>query len=864
MNNDTQNSIPTPIWSASLALPPAIPPLLAGNLLLVATQDTGSSDHPAVLYALDLRDGSISWSQTFEYGMISGLAVTADGHILVAITSTNMIHGQGALVFLDTTGQERNRWSPGIQRVSAPVVRKGIACFTADAHTLVVVDSATCQEQVRISLETTASLSAPALSGRVAYVPCHSPHVLAVDLDEKSVRPLKVQDASDAWLDKTPVLLGENLFTVLSTGALLALRTGNGSQMWRTNVGPAGRSLSTPTTDGVHLYVGARNGLHALTLADGGEAWFFPTSRRIEAAPVVSGGVVYAACCDHFIYAIDAVTGRELWRYELGRRRIEVTPVLAACDETPCLLAIDRDGTLTAIARPLSAQEHKDAGHWVKAASAYVALGHPARGAQLLEDHGEPINAAQLWQIAGEPERAAQQYEVAGAWRQAADLWATLDQPLKWAEALKAHARVLEETTCSADECAKVWGIAAQAFEAGGNIERATACRQELTRCLELPIITVDVQLDKGLVLDAWSLLRFIIRNQGYGPARSLIIRATGDQFEGQVMATRQIAGLKAGLDRTDVFNIRPREHGDSVPLQVIVEYVDQSGTTRTCKQTIHIAVSRTKAARGAGKVVNVFVSGSGAAVVGDGAVVTGAGGVAVGGDAGGDIAIGQTDGVHGPSSSESVQEPVTTRGGQMIKILFLAANPTDTTQLRLDAEIRAIDQALRQAEFRDHFDIKQHWAVHVGDIQELFLRHQPHIVHFSGHGSPSSEIILEDNAGDSYIVPAKALNDLFSVLKDNIRCVVLNACFSEQQAAAIAQHIDCVVGMSRAIGDDSAISFATAFYRALGYGRNVETAFKLGCLEINLENLDEQDTPQLLTVKADPVKIQFVHKAKN
>jgi len=199
-------------------------------------------------------------------------------------------------------------------------------------------------------------------------------------------------------------------------------------------------------------------------------------------------------------------------------------------------------------------------------------------------------------------------------------------------------------------------------------------------------------------------------------------------------------------------------------------------------------------------------------------------------------------------------------RGPSMIKILFLAANPSDTTRLRLDEESRAIDQALRQAEFRDMFEVKQHWAVRVSDIQGLLLRYKPDIVHFSGHGSKSSEIILEDNSGNRRPVSVRALSRLFSVLKDNIRCVVLNACYSEQQARAIAQHIDCVIGMSKSIGDSAAISFSTAFYQALGYGRDVKTAFDLGCVQIDLENLDEQDIPKLLTVISKPEEIVFVN----
>jgi hypothetical protein len=193
------------------------------------------------------------------------------------------------------------------------------------------------------------------------------------------------------------------------------------------------------------------------------------------------------------------------------------------------------------------------------------------------------------------------------------------------------------------------------------------------------------------------------------------------------------------------------------------------------------------------------------------------------------------------------------------IKILFLAANPEDTAQLRLDEEIRGIDEALREAEFREKFDLEQQWAVRVGDLQTHLLRHQPDILHFSGHGSKASEIILEDIDGGSKPVSAHALSQLFSVLKGNLRCVVLNACYSEPQAQAIARHIDCVVGMSKAIGDAAAISFAVAFYQALGFGKDIKTAFDLGCVQINLENLHEQDTPKLLTNNIDPQKIMFV-----
>lgn len=195
----------------------------------------------------------------------------------------------------------------------------------------------------------------------------------------------------------------------------------------------------------------------------------------------------------------------------------------------------------------------------------------------------------------------------------------------------------------------------------------------------------------------------------------------------------------------------------------------------------------------------------------------------------------------------------------KMIKILFLAANPVDTQPLRLDQEMRAIDQAMRQSEFRNKFDIRQQWAVRISDLQEYLLRHQPDIVHFSGHGSSTNEIVLEDEKIGSRVVPIRTLGRLFAILKDNIRCVVLNACYSQQQAEMIAEHIDCVVGMSRTIGDAAAIEFATGFYRGLGYGKDVKTAFDLGTLQIEMDNLNEEDTPKLISFRSNPEQIMFV-----
>lgn len=193
------------------------------------------------------------------------------------------------------------------------------------------------------------------------------------------------------------------------------------------------------------------------------------------------------------------------------------------------------------------------------------------------------------------------------------------------------------------------------------------------------------------------------------------------------------------------------------------------------------------------------------------------------------------------------------------IKILFLAANPTGTNQLRLDKECRAITEKLLKSELRDKFELKQEWAVRVSDLQGHLLHYKPAIIHFSGHGSNQSEIILEDDFGNKHLLSTGALSRLFSMFKNELKCVVLNACYSEQQAQAIAQHIDCVIGMSKSITDTAAISFASAFYQALGYGRDIKSAFDMGCIQIDLENLGEQGTPKLIALHEPPENLTMV-----
>lgn len=180
------------------------------------------------------------------------------------------------------------------------------------------------------------------------------------------------------------------------------------------------------------------------------------------------------------------------------------------------------------------------------------------------------------------------------------------------------------------------------------------------------------------------------------------------------------------------------------------------------------------------------------------------------------------------------------------IKALFLAANPGSTKRLAIDEEMRAIEQKVRAAEHRDVLIFQSAWAVRPDDLLQLLNQHRPHIVHFSGHGSHAG-LSLASNDGQNKLVTTRALTALFATLKDNIRLVFLNACYSREQAQALVTSIDCVIGMKDSIRDDAATVFASSFYRAIGFGRSIQEAFEQGKTALLLEGIPEEDIPELL-----------------
>lgn len=200
-----------------------------------------------------------------------------------------------------------------------------------------------------------------------------------------------------------------------------------------------------------------------------------------------------------------------------------------------------------------------------------------------------------------------------------------------------------------------------------------------------------------------------------------------------------------------------------------------------------------------------------------------------------------------------------TQKGNVTFKVLMLTANPVGTDKLQLRDEHSRISDKLQNANNSDDFDIKSKWAVSTSEFAEALIDEKPNIVHFSGHGENNykqsknsgtkrgqgleedEETIIDrtgiylydDDREAPIFVSTEVLSRLFrSMVETNevpIQVVLLNSCYSETQAAALAEIIPHVIGTSSAVKDRAAIAFATGFYSFLTRTKNIKAAWDNG-----------------------------------
>lgn len=195
------------------------------------------------------------------------------------------------------------------------------------------------------------------------------------------------------------------------------------------------------------------------------------------------------------------------------------------------------------------------------------------------------------------------------------------------------------------------------------------------------------------------------------------------------------------------------------------------------------------------------------------------------------------------------------------LKVLFVASDPEPAgAPLNIHEEMRSIQERVRASDYRDAVEFAYCVAARPLDLIQSLNIHRPDAVHFSGHGTSEGAFLFTGDMGERRPISPDLMASVFRQVRGKVRLVVVNACGSKPIAQAVSAVVDCAVGMTQSIDDDSASVFSEMFYGALGFALSVQEAFDQGTLGIGVDDLPGIDVPELFTKPGvDPLDVVLV-----
>lgn len=222
-------------------------------------------------------------------------------------------------------------------------------------------------------------------------------------------------------------------------------------------------------------------------------------------------------------------------------------------------------------------------------------------------------------------------------------------------------------------------------------------------------------------------------------------------------------------------------------------------------------------------------------------------------------VQMGWRPGAPTETSPRSLQIPPETLSSlpEKVTILLFASEPRELERPDLDREIREILSKVNEATLGHRIDLRPWPAAEPLDLIPNMNRHKPHMVQFSGHGTPDG-LLMMGPRDRSVPLAADRLIQMLRWAGEDLRIVFFNICDSEEHARAAARVVDGAIGMRGKMHDTPARVFAANVYSALASGCSLKRSFHQACAAIG----DEPDSsvPQLFFRNgSDPHKLVLV-----
>lgn len=321
-------------------------PVVVGNKLFIGNHESGN------LFAFDVNTGEQLWESQAPNWVHSEM-IYHNGKLYVGYGNRffqdNGIRGTGdnGVLALDAdTGDILwNFRTLGEVMPTPAYYEEAVYIATGDRH-LYKLDPDTGELFHKANIGSTVSMSAPNITGDTLYVGGGAPTPYtfsAFDLESDEFKWQAEFPEAYAGLDDVPPAVSDGIVvtTALEKAEdgenpehfMYAMNTDTGEVIWKESLGsgemvPNNKSGAPMIYEG-NIYVGSpiTKAFYAYNLKSGEKLWEFQ-NEIMKAPPVAQDGVVYFSNTKGFVYALDAETGEELGKKELGGKLSPAGPII--------------------------------------------------------------------------------------------------------------------------------------------------------------------------------------------------------------------------------------------------------------------------------------------------------------------------------------------------------------------------------------------------------------------------------------------------------------------------------------------------------------------------------------------------------
>ncbi len=183
---------------------------------------------------------------------------------------------------------------------------------------------------------------------RIVASPVYADGLVYIGSDDGNVYAVDATSGQQRWMQATggpvaatPAVADGRAYVGSYDGKFYAFNAKTGALLWKFSTGgerrfeakglhgmqprqqtfadPYDVFLSSPVVAQGAVFFGSGDGhLYALDAASGEQRWKFKTGDVVHASPAYADGVLFVGSWDAKLYAVDAATGRELWQYQAG------------------------------------------------------------------------------------------------------------------------------------------------------------------------------------------------------------------------------------------------------------------------------------------------------------------------------------------------------------------------------------------------------------------------------------------------------------------------------------------------------------------------------------------------------------------